>query len=135
MSYWYFRRKENQTGIRLIYCTRSLKTMVIRYLHYIGGKNAYDPKKPYPVKIPLTDQEKRKASSPKQAFRNYATHTPRKLLQNVIKCFLAPIKIIKVSFFQSPTLPELQLATEMWPNPRKISYMTSPRNDFKKNRF
>lgn len=54
----------------------------------------------------LTDREKRKASSPKQAFRNYATHTPRKLLQNVIKCFLAPIKIVKV-FFQSPTLPEL----------------------------
>ena len=82
----------------------------------------------------LTDQEKGKASLPKQAFRNYATHTLRKLLQNVIKCFSAPIKIIKVSFFQSPTLPELQLAIEMWPNPRKISYMTSPRNDFKKNR-
>lgn len=66
--------RENQTGIRLIYCTRSLKTMVIRYLHYIGGKMLMI-QKTISSQDTLSDQEKRKASSPKQAFRNYATHT------------------------------------------------------------
>lgn len=74
---------------------------------YGGGGMIMTQKHYIQSRYPLTDQEKRKASSPKQAFRNYATHTLRKLLQNVIKCFLAPIKIVKVSFFPVSNTPRV----------------------------